>query len=124
MKLHRHKYGVAPADERRYRGVLYHSKAEMLRAEYLDFLVTNHAIPYWTRQVPFILGCPENKYVVDFMYLMDGDWYAEDVKGVETKGWLQNRRLWKVYGPMVLRIVRRTGSGWTVDEEIIGSEFA
>lgn len=89
------KYHVAPRDERTYAGVVYHSKAEAIRAAELDLLLRCGEITQWERQVPFILG--DVRYVVDFLVMdRDGTTHAEEVKGFETPMFKLNRRLWIV----------------------------
>ncbi len=108
------KYGVAEPERRTYRGVLYASRAEMLRATELDMLLASGEIFGWTRQVPFYLA-PPLKYVVDFVVFATngksegGHVWAEDVKGVETPAFRANARLWREHGPCPLVI--RTAHG-------------
>jgi hypothetical protein len=96
------------AQRTEYDGVTYASKAEACYAVALDVATRAGAYRHWTRQVPFHLGCPENKYVVDFLaWLPDGTTVCIDVKGVETAKFKRDRKLWARYGPCALNIVRR-----------------
>lgn len=94
-----------------YKGEMFDSKAEATRAWELDMLMQAGKIAAWQRQVTFKLGCPENRYRIDFLvWDADGRTWAEDVKGVDTPAFLKNVRLWRKYGPCTLRVVRRGGA--------------
>ena len=59
-------------------------------------------------------------YKADFRYYdmkLKRDIWAE-FKGVETDRWSIIKKLWKCYGPGLLRIYKGTGLGIVVDEEI------
>lgn len=102
-----HKYS---AKRTVYAGISYPSKAEAERAQQLDMLKCSNHVKGWERQVRFELGCPENRYTVDFVVTeYDGNQWAEDVKGYETATFKRNKRLWRSYGPMPLRIIKRVG---------------
>ena len=89
-----------------YNGVKYDSKAEAAYAETLDLMLRASTIRGWIRQPTFSLGVPENKYRPDFL-VFDGDGtvYAVDVKGVETRKFLHDAKLWSRYGPCPLHVV-------------------
>lgn len=96
---------IAPAAERMYRGVVYHSKAEMSRAPELDLLMKGNVITGWSRQPQFTLGIPEIVYTADYI-VADRDFrWVEDVKGYATPMFNLHKRLWKVYGTLPLRIL-------------------
>jgi hypothetical protein len=96
-----------------YNGVLYDSKAEAQRAAYLDMLVKAKDIRGWVRQVTFLLGDSLNTYRADFVVIhTDGTVHAEDVKGFEDKTFKKNRKLWAMYGPCELYVVKRKSGGW------------
>lgn len=99
----RNKYGAKPTT---YGGIRYASKAEAERAKYLDSLAP--AGVWYVRQPVFRLGCPENKYVADFLVVSGpgGGVHVEDVKGQETSKFARDKRLWAAYGPCELRIIR------------------
>jgi len=112
MSPTRHKYGVAPAAERQYNGVTYHSKAEAIRAQQLDLLVRGGEIVRWDRQVAIQLG-DDFHTVVDFVIVdKDGRTYAEEIKGFETKQFKTVRRLWMKYGPFPMRIMKLRNKTW------------
>lgn len=48
-------------------------------------------------------------YKPDFYYIEDGRPVYEDVKGVETAVFKIKQRLWRYYGPGLLRITKRAG---------------
>lgn len=110
----RNKYRVAPKDQRTYKGRVYASMAEMLYLmDVLEPLCASGSLASVDGQTRLTLGIPENVYVPDFACTRrDGSVYYVDVKGVETEKFRHNKRLWKVYGPAPLHIVKRTRSGW------------
>lgn len=104
----KHKYGVAPKEQRTYGNVLYDSKAERCRAEDLDLQIASGLIKCWDRQVRIQLG-PDFHTVVDFaVENRDGRKHVEEVKGVETQRFKLVRRLWLKYGPCPMLILKRT----------------
>lgn len=107
------KYRVAPAVERTYNGVTYASKAQAIRAAELDILIKIGDIISWESEPAFELGCPENKYKADFGVVnSDGSKHAEEVKGFETREFKKDKRLWKKYGKLPLKILKRRGNRW------------
>lgn len=110
----RHKYGVAPKEQRTYDGIVYHSKAEAIRAQQLDVLLHSHAIKDWKRQVTIPLG-EDFKTVVDFVVTEWHEKYAEEVKGVETPAFKTVRRLWPKYAPMDMQIMKRKRGRWSIE---------
>lgn len=105
----RNKYGVAPKEQRIYKGQLYASKAEMEYAQRLDL---DPDVKWWLRQVPVQLG-EDTVTRVDFLvHEFNGasqSWrtYAVDVKGMETRDFKRIKKLWAKYAPFPLRIVKR-----------------
>lgn len=115
----------ASRDRRTFRGVVYHSRDEMIRATELDLLVRAGAYRV-TRQPKVALGLPKNEWTLDFevecdegeyLYRADGEvveaqhWF-EDVTGFETaekRRWIE---LWRDYGPCLLVLMKRKGDGW------------
>lgn len=89
-----------------YKGRKYHSKAEAVRAEELDWLKESGQVREWTPQPRYTLGCPENIYVSDFEVVgADGAKWTEDVKGIRTAKCRKDFRLWRSYGPHPLRVI-------------------
>lgn len=104
---------VAVKEARTYNGVLYASKLEAQRADYLDFMVRAGHLAWWIGQPLFRLGCPENKWRADFLCVgTDGEVYVEDVKGYEKDEFKRSKRLWKRYGPCPLYVVTKQGDQW------------
>lgn len=100
----RSKYNAKPTT---YNGVRYHSKAEAVRAERLDFEQRAGLIRGWIGQPTFRLGVAENVYKSDFLvFSLDGRVHAEDVKGAEAPKFRRDKRLWARYGPCPLKILR------------------
>jgi hypothetical protein len=60
------------------------------------------------------------RYQPDFTFTENGQRVWIDVKGVETPAFRLKARLWAVYGPGLLRVVKRNGGGFEVDREISG----
>ncbi len=117
-----HKYKVSPPSERRHNGKTYASKAEMLYAINLYFMVDHGVILDFIEQPRVWLGVPENKYVPDFLVIpRDERPYYVDVKGVETAAFRKNKKLWASYGALDLHIVKRKGNNFTVTEVIHGN---
>ena len=101
---HRNKYGAVRTE---YNGVTYASKAEAARAAALDLLKAGGEVVSIERQPRYALGCPENVYVADFLVRdRHGKVWTEDVKGVETSKFRRDMKLWRVYGPHPLHIIR------------------
>lgn len=102
-----------------YGGRAFDSKAEAERARVLDLLKQSGLVRDWQPQVTFQLGCPENRYRVDFLvWLPDGTTQAEDVKGVETAAFRRHRRLWLKYGPCPLHVIHRKDTEIIIPERL------
>lgn len=117
-----HKYR---AQATTYNGIRYASKAEAQRAVDLDLLVEAGVVSWWHGQPgTFHLGCPENVYRPDFLVVEPAhetvrdthvrafDIHYEDVKGVETRKFMHDMKLWEAYGPCSLVILKRKQGGW------------
>ena len=117
------KYRVAPKDARTWNGITFASKAEMLRAVELANIMrwtAGGAIPKIIDviyQPKFRLGVSLNVYIADFLVIpKDGLVWVEDVKGSETPKFKRDKKLWKRYGRLTLRILKRVRNGWSVQE--------
>lgn len=126
MSFNRFKRGprikVSPKEERTYNGELFASKAEM--HYYRDVLLMEQragAIEGLTRQPKFELGCPENVYRADFRLfrVWTQDWIVIDVKGMTTAAFARHRKLWSIYGPCTLHIVKRSGKKFKTVEIVV-----
>lgn len=102
----RNKYGVAPKADRTHNGKVYPSKAEMLCAKSLQ---ADPTITLIIEQPQVPLG-QDTVYKPDFyVYRASAnEAYFIDVKGVETRDFKRNKKLWKTYGPLPLHI-RKNG---------------
>ncbi len=69
-----------------YAGLNYASKSEAKRAHILDMLMLTGDVYWWIRQPTFHLGCPENKYVADFLVVGKTGVWVEDCKGLPSSG--------------------------------------
>lgn len=104
----RNKYKVAPVSRRTSAaGKVYASRAEMLYAAELRALGVA-----FTEQPRITLGDTGIVYVPDFF--ANGEYI--DVKGVQTAVFRMKKKLWKLYGPAPLRIVKRRGHRFTTVE--------
>lgn len=66
------------------------------------------------RQPKFNIGCPASNYVADFK-VTDRDTgavWVVDVKGMETPKFKHDVKLWRLFGPHRLLIVKRKGKSW------------
>ncbi len=113
----RNKYHVSSPADRTWFYRTYASKAEMIRARELELLRQQGVVRVVREQPVFKLG-EDFTYRPDFVVQdaapLNVEW-AEDVKGHETIRFKVVRRLWAKYGPMPLRILKRTGSTWRVE---------
>ena len=98
------KYNARPTT---YKGRHYDSRAEAEYAQLLDNLKETEIIHLWMRQPAFDLG-EDTRYRADFLVIeTTGEFYAVDIKGMETASWKKTKRLWKKYGEMPLRVIKK-----------------
>jgi len=121
-----HKYHVAPAGERHWRGRTWDSKAEMEYAQILYLLHDRGDLRVVIEQPRVILGVPENVDRPDFFVLPSessgGLPEFIDVKGVETTAFRKIKKLWKAYGVLGLRIVKKNRGKFATVGIIQGGE--
>lgn len=120
-KPKRSKYNVAPAEDRRWNGRAYDSKAEMLYAIHLEEQRALGVLIEIVAQPRIWLGVPENVYVPDFLVIPAegfGEAHYIDVKGVETQQFKKVKKLWKAYGRIPLKIVVQKGRSFVTNEII------
>ena len=99
-----------------YRGRKYDSRAEAKYASELDMLKSSGFIHLWIRQPAFDLG-EDTRYRADFLVIeSSGEFYAVDVKGMETPAWKKIRILWEKYGEMPLRIIKNGSVSYTLNQ--------
>ena len=130
----RHQHNVAPVVEkerRTFKGVVYDSLAESVRAAELDLLVRNGDITHVLRQVPFMLGGVT--YRADFVgfsrvaIATPEVWHVwvEEVTG-RRKGNAKKvllKKLWRAHGPFPLKIYySEHGRKWDTIEEVLPND--
>jgi len=99
------------AERERY----YHELLPMIRAGVITYLEFQPQIHMTRARIG---------YKPDFYYIEDGRPVYEDVKGVETPVFRIKQRLWKHYGPGILRVTKRAGKnkGFKTVKEIMPIE--
>ncbi len=97
----------------------FDSQGEAARANVLRLLQRVGEISNLQFQVTFHLTEARIGYRADFVYTEKGRMVAEDFKGVETERFQIICRLWKYYGPCLLRVTKRNKRGvFRVTQEI------
>lgn len=106
--LKRHKYGVAPKEERTVDGIVFHSKAEARRWGELSLLQRAGKIANLRRQPKWrivINGIDCGSYAADFLYEENGKTVCEDVKGVRTQLYsLKKKIVEALYGVIITEV--------------------
>jgi len=101
-------------------GYWYDSIAEKDYAQVLLALEKSGEISDIRRQEMVKLSAANIGYKPDFSYTEDGRRIYVDVKGFETPEFRLKARLWRVYGPGPLRIVKRgKGDNFITVKEIM-----
>ncbi len=111
------KYG---AQRTHLAGRSFQSKGEGSCFLYLKALEQAGEVRDISCQQTVLLTEAKIRYIADFK-LFDvklGDWVWVDFKGFETEVWNIKKRLWKFYGPGILRVYK--GASMTLAEEIKG----
>lgn len=111
-----HKYHAQPSI---LAGRRFDSKLERDRAGELELLQQAGAISNLEFQVTFRLSEASVTYRADFVYTEDGRPVVEDVKGMATPRFRMIKKLWRAYGPAVLRITKRNKYGRIVTAQEI-----
>ena len=101
-------------------GRRFDSKLERERAETLVVMEHSGEISNLQFQVQTYLTRAKIGYKVDFVYVERGKTIYEEAKGFECDVWKLKRRLWKLYGPGLLRVTKRGKGGIRAVEEIAG----
>ncbi len=111
------KYGVAPKAARTLDGVVFASKAEMLRWSQLKLLEHAGEITELRRQVayplvlpngvPIIVGKRNARYTPDFIYVENKRHVIEDVKGLMTEAAKLRIAVFEAIYGVKVSIVRR-----------------
>ena len=100
-------------------GITFDSKLESKRWEQLKLLEAAGMISQLDRQVKVKLTRANIGYIPDFVYTENGRRISEDIKGFSTDVFLLKKRLWKVYGPGPLRILKSVKGAIKTVEEVI-----
>ena len=120
MRNAANKYG---ANKTMFGGRIYDSAAEADRAAELVLLFKAGEIGGWSQQprVELVAGI---FYRPDFAYIERGRLIFEDVKGVATDRFRIICKLWREFGPGLLRVTKRRSrkSGFMVVKEIPGGK--
>ena len=104
MAKQRHKYGVAPVEDRTFAGIVFHSKKECLRYQVLcDQAVAGEIFELelqpkfsWrtTHEAEGRAKCHVYSYKADFRYIdSEGEEVIEDVKGFRTSEYRRKKRI-------------------------------
>ena len=100
---------------------VYDSKLEMDRHRELQLLEQAGAITKLQLKPRLHLSEAEITYTPDYGYVQDGRQVYEDAKGFETERFRIIKRLWRIYGPGLLRITKRSkGGAIRTAQEIMG----
>lgn len=113
----RSKYGsvkVTTSD-----GEAFASKLEARRWEQLKALEQSGILSNLKRQVKVKLTRANIGYIPDFEYTEKSGKVFEDTKGMATDVFLIKKRLWKVYGPGRLRIMKSSKGVIKMVEEVV-----
>ena len=102
-------------------GRSFPSKLERDRACELVMLQRDGQIDGLDFQVQLWLTDADIGYKPDFAYRQDGRIVFEETKGFDTDRWRIIKKLWRYYGPGLLRILKRGAHGRiVVAQEIMG----
>lgn len=112
------KYGAVRTQDPLNRLRSFDSQGEADRAACLRILQRAGEISNLQFQVTFHLTDAAVPYRADFVYIEYGRMVAEDFKGVETERFRLICRLWRHYGPCLLRVTKRWRRGFRVVKEI------
>lgn len=112
------KYHVAPKDDRTWNGKVYDSKAEMFYAKRLGTGVAMGVIVDYIEHPRIRLG-EDTVYEADFLVVETDGVYYVDVKGHETPEFKRVKKLWRKYGRLPLRIVKRNGDGFETAQVVV-----
>jgi hypothetical protein len=109
----RHKYNVAPKEQRMFRGRLYASKAERDYAEILYTWLADGSVDCIIEQPKRVWFDGAMTYTPDFLVVhRDGDAEFIDVKGVETAQFRRVIKAWPKAETLSLVVVKRNGKNW------------
>lgn len=107
-KKKRHKYGVAPVEQRTVDGIVFDSAAEVKRYSELKLLQRGkfiHKLELQPRYPIQVNGKHVCTYIGDFRYFEGGLRVLEDVKGVQTPEFKLKKKLVEALYDVKIRIV-------------------
>lgn len=101
-------------------GASFPSRLEARRWGQLTQLQAAGMLANLRRQPKVLLTAAGIVYHPDFVYTEAGRTVYEETKGFETADWIIKKKLWRVYGPGVLRVMKSAGrsGGIHMAEEI------
>lgn len=99
-------------------GIVFDSQAEADFYEELKLYQEMKLLKIIKLQPKVYLTDAKILYKPDFLIEENGKMVYIDVKGMETQGFKIKKRLWKHYGPGILRILKRKGKSFYVSETI------
>lgn len=100
----------------------YDSGAEARRGAMLQLMEKSGNISDLQFQVTFKLSEAEVTYRADYTYMENGRLVAEDMKGVRTERFRLIVKLWRVYGPCLLRVTSWKHNRLCVVQEVMGRQ--
>lgn len=117
------KFNVAPPSKRRWRGKAYDSRMEMRYAQWID---DDPAVLFFAEQPQIQMGTdPCIRWRLDFLVEhADKGLFLVDVKGVRTRAFEKNLKLFRQYGTLPLEIVQLRGANWLLLERVIPERYA
>lgn len=104
-------------------GRSFQSTIERKRAELLCIREDAGEISGLRFQPEYFLTDAEIGYHADFEYQENGRTIVEEVKGFRTERWKLIRRLWRVYGPHLMKVVTRNRRGQWREQSIMPKEL-
>lgn len=107
--MRRSKYNAVKSQSPMFGPRLFASKAERDRAEELRLLEQAGAISALQLQPKVEMTRARVPWRLDFAYVEHGRTVWEDVKGVVSRETQRNIKLWREYGPGLLRVTKRDG---------------
>jgi hypothetical protein len=117
--FNRNKYKAVKVS---HSGYYFASKGEAALFDILRLRELSKEITDLKCQVSVYLTKSRIQYIADFSHNENGETVYDEYKGFETDVWRIKRRLWKNYGPGVLRVYKKRGPSVVLHEEIIPEE--
>ena len=114
LSMNKYHAKISISSNPEFAGRKFASEAERDRADFLLMLAKSKDGPSRLECQPLVQLTPDDPWKLDFYYILDGVEIWEDVKGQPTREFKRKLRLWKKYGPGLLKIVTRERNkvGW------------